>query len=358
MTRAQTAEQKAAAAWLKKQTGKMTDAHELEVDEAIAVTVAVERWLQSHQVEYAPATDIPMSMIDVRKSRSNQARKDPIVPESVERFTLAMKAGAVFPPIVVYPYGGKLVIIDGNNRHESALRAKLDTIRGIVIADTTPGELIQLLTVQANATHGVTPDLSWRLRQAFHLVSMGFTDQIAADVCSVTVNQIQHARRVQEADARALKLKIMGFGDLSATTRGNLGTLKDDAVFSRASLLAISSGMTIDEVRDMNRELKKYSSEKSRLDFIESLHADRGIASSQRKALGSTARHAPRQQSAKALLVSGSGMILRADEQTLVKSIVTKHDYDQVQARLKALEEKILAMYVALETVQIESDEE
>ncbi len=340
--------------WLRQQSKKIGLGDELSLDQTAVAAIEVERWLQHHKVEYAPPTNVPMSLIDAKRSRANQARRDAIVMDSVDRFAAAMKAGAVFPPIVVYPYVGKVVIIDGNNRHEAARRASLDVIRGIVVADSTPSELIQLLTVEANASHGVTPELPWRLRQAFHLISLGFTDAQAAAAASVTTQQITMHRKLEESDKRAKVLRIAGFGDMPATSRASLAVLRDDAVFFQAAQTAVKTGMIIDDVRDMIRAVRKETSEANRVAAIGRIAEERGIEAAARRATG----HAPRVSSPKTALSSGIGLIMSCDEGQLARSILTFKDKDLIMKRLKGLEDKLLSLLVALETVHPDEDED
>jgi ParB-like chromosome segregation protein Spo0J len=335
--------------WLRSQTKHITSGGDLPVSQAQAASVEVESWLQGHGISYAPATAIPMHLIDEKRSRANQARRDAIVSESVDRFAVALKGGTTFPPIVVYAAGGRLIIIDGNNRQAAARKAGLDTISGIIIADDTPSELIQLLTVQANAHHGVTPELSWRLLQAFHLCSLGFTDAQAASAASVSAPQIRTARQVQEADQRARSMKIVGFTDLPASARQALSVLKDDAVFFQASRVAISTAMTTEEIRDMTRAVKALTSEGARIEHIGNLAKERGIEAATRKATGKALR---RVSSPKTALASGIGLLLKVDTAALARQIVTTHDRDLLRQRVSALETKVLELMFALDQLK------
>lgn len=334
--------------WLKAQTKKITEGAELPVTAHTAGAVEVESWLQSHQIAYAPPACIPMSVIDEKRSRTNQARRDPIVTESVDRFAAAMRAGKVFPPIVTYPSGGKLVIIDGNNRQAAARKAGLDTVFGVIIADDTPSELIQLLTVEANGHHGVTPELSWRLQQAFYLVSLGFTDQVAAEAAAVTIGQLRNHRAVAEADQRARAMRIGGFGALSLNARQALGVLKDEAVFFQAAKVSVDTAMTVDEIRDLVREVKARTSEGARIEFIGRIAKERGIEAATKKAMG---RAVGRVSSPKQSLVAGIGKVLKVDEAALVRQIVTTTDRDLIRTRLGELERKLIRLSLALSTL-------
>ncbi len=334
--------------WLKAQAKRVSDGEELPVTAPVAALVEVEAWLQRHGVQYAPPSAVPMSVIDEKKSRANQARRDPIVAESVDRFTAAMKAGQVFPPIVAYPSGGKLVIIDGNNRQAAARKAGTDTILGIIIAEDTPSELIQLLTVEANAHHGVTPELSWRIQQANHLRSLGYSDQQAADASSIGVQQLRAARAAQEADQRARALKVAGFSAMAQVSRQSLNVLKDEAVFYQAAKVAVETGMTSEEIRDLVRTVKSLPSEGARIEHIGSVAKTRGIERATKKALGRTMS---RVTSPKQSLVAGIGKVLAVDEAALVRQVVTSHDRDQINDRLKQLARKLSTIQAAMSTL-------
>lgn len=333
--------------WLRSQMRRTSPGEPLEVSEQVAAKVEVEAWLQSHGVEYVGPLQIAMEMIDEKRSRLNQARKDPLVADSVERFAGAMKDGAVFPPIVVYPVAGKVVIVDGNNRQAGARRAGQGFIAAYLIAETTPSELIQLMTVEANGRHGVTPDAQWRTRQALHLTTLGFTDAQAAKAASVTVQQLRTARGIQEADARARELRIGGFSDLPGTSRQALGVLRDQAVFYQAAKTAINTGMSIDDIRNMTREVKGCASEEDRLRVVTRIANDRSIEAQTKRGTGQAAN---RVKSPKTALITGVGQLMSVKEDDLCRQIITAHDRDLITNRLTLLVDKILSIQVAMET--------
>lgn len=334
--------------WLKSQTRRVGDGRPLPVAAPVAVTVEVEAWLQRHGIQYAPPAAIPMPVIDEKRSRANQARRDALVSDSVDRYATAMRNGAAFPPIVTYPAGGRLIIIDGNNRQAAARKAGLDTIIGIVIAEDTPSELIQRLTVEANVRHGLTPELAWRIQQAFYLCKLGHTDQAAAESAAVSIQQLRSARSVQEADQRARALKIANFADLASTSRQALGVLKDEAVFYQAAKVAVETSMTAEEIRDMIREVKSLPSEGARIEHIGAVAKTRGIERATRKALGKAIN---RVSSPKQTLVSGIGKILAVDEASLVRQTLTSHERDQINHRLRLLDRKLATIRVAMSTL-------
>lgn len=335
--------------WLRRINSKIDIGSELVVSAEVAATVEVEAWLQEHNIEYAPAMAIPMSYIDERRSRANQARKDPLVADSVERYTTAWKAGAKFPPIVGYIVTGKFVIIDGNNRQAAARKAGKDDILGIVISADTPSELIQLLTIEANAHHGVTPDLGWRLQQAFYLCGVGFSDTDAAAAASVSIQQLRNARALKEADQRARALKVNDFADLPATSRQALNALKEDPVFYQAAVVAVGTKMITEEIRDMMRQVKLERSEGARIALIGQIAQERDIEARTAKAVG---KSITKVSSPKQALVAGIGMIMKCDAAALVRQILTTTDRDIVNDRLAKLIDKVLELQVGMENLK------
>lgn len=335
--------------WLKSQTRRISEGGALPVDARRAAAMEVERWLQGREVHYAPPTAIPLDLIDERRSRKNQARQEAIVTESVERFSAAMRGGDVFPPIVVFAEGGKLIIIDGNNRQAAAKKAGRDTIDGIIIAADTPGELIQLLTVEANARHGVTPDPAWRLHQAVYLTSIGHNADTAAAVCGVSPSAISNYKAIQQAERRADALRINGFTALPVSHRLGLARIKDDPVFYQAAKLVISTGMTQSEVGALLRHFRALASEGARIDYIGSLAKEREVEAAVRKATG---KAAARVSSPKTGLVTGIGMLLKVDPAALIRQIVTSNDRDLITARVKQLEDKLLEIQVAMDSLK------
>lgn len=341
-----TAAKGAGTDWLKLQSKRVTDGVAGTVGLQEALSVPVEAWLREHGVQYAPPGMIPLSIVDIKRSLGNQARRDPLVQDSVDRFAIGMKEGAYFPPIVAFAFAGKLVIVDGNNRVAAAMRANLTEIFGIVISERTPSETIQRLTVEANAHHGVTPELSWRLEQAFHLISIGYTDGAAAAAAGVSTSQITTGRRLREADERAREMRIPGFESLPATTRGLLAQFKDDPVFLAAAKLVISSEMTIEEVREMIRTVKNFNSEAAKLAAVEGIVQERAVMHGSSRAVG---RPVARVNSPKAQLISGSGMILKSNAEDLVRNLRTEEDRLAVLDRVKSLELYLAGLRAAIE---------
>lgn len=341
-----------ATKWLQGQKNKVRDGDVAgATDRAKAAAVEVEEWLRSHGVRFAPATNIPMAMIDERASRNNQARREPIVAESVDRFATSLRNDAVFPPIVVFPRNHKLVVVDGNNRHAATKKVGRDSIWGIVISEDVTSDMIHLLTVEANAKHGVTPPLEWRIQQAFHLSSLGFRDEEVAGATGISVQQLRGARSVREADQRASALRIAGFDQLAATTRQVLNAIRDEAVFFQAARIAIGTKMTGEEVRDLCRHLKTLPSEAARITHLGEVARERELEAATRNIEGKRMRAVTSPQLG---LVTGLGQLLKVDAAALARQVVTEKDRDLLMKRLELATDHILNIQVALEQIHMQ----
>ncbi len=341
--------------WLRIQAKLIGEGEELPVSTEVAATVEVEAWLQQRGVQYAPATQIPMNLIDEARSRGNQARREPIVAESVDRFAAAMRSGAVFPPIVVYADAGKLVIIDGNNRQAAARRVGASSILGFTISEETPSELVHLLTVEANSRHGVTPELAWRIQQAFGLAAMGWPDAQAAEAAGMALATFRTARSAQEADQLARALRVSGFGDLPASAKVALAAVRrDEAVFAHLARLAVGTSMTTDEIREVTRALKGLPSEAARLEYLAAAGKERAASRPVRN-VGKGGPHS-RLHSPRVALMAGVGKVLAINAGDLARQITTRHDRDMVLKRVEAARKQLALIEAALGSIALDED--
>lgn len=332
--------------WLRRTGSNIAPRNSLtDKDRTVASMVEVEAWLQRRGVAYAPSTDIPMSMIDSKRSLMNQARRDPLVSDSVERYVVGYKKNDPFPPIVCYAVGNRLVIVDGNNRHAAAKKAGRESMLGIVIDEKTPSDLIQLLTVEANARHGKVEPLEWRVKQAIGLVALGRTMEESAEAAGLSMTQLRNAKKSYDADNRARSLKIFGFSEISATAKQYLAGIKDDPIFRAASILVVGRKLSVEQVMALVRDVKAARSEAERLEVIreasDEYEVDRIIRKGEKKGFGS-----PPQR-----IFTGAGIFKACDPTELVASIRTKHDRDEVNRRLEEAQEHIFAIQEAMEAL-------
>lgn len=311
-----------------------------------ALDSQVERWIQRFEVKYAPKSMIPIGLIDEKGSLGNQARQEPLVPESVERFTMSLKAGEYLPAVVVYPVGNKVRIIDGNNRFAAHKKAGSQFIPGYIVDENIPTETILRMTINANVGHGVTPDQKWRVKQAAMLVANGFTAEVAAADAGVSRNVLQSYQAAVRFDARAKALKIQGCADLANASKVALVAVQNDAVFYQMTRTAIDTGMFSDDVRRMIKETRALPDEATQIQNIATIAADRKLEEQQRKAgvrPGNTLA-SPRQS-----LISAIGKILHIDPAELARSVLTDLEAREVINRCYKAADVLMEVATALE---------
>jgi hypothetical protein len=269
-----------------------------------------------------------------------------VIEDSVTRYAAAMKAGDTFPPVVGYMSGQKVVLIDGNNRDAAARRASLGSIKAYVLHPETPSETIHLMTVDANAHHGVTPSLTWRLTQANFLVGIGFTREKACTAAAVTVRQLSDYQSSVRADQRAKALKVGGdFSKLSNTAKVTLGSLQSDPVFMQASRVAVDTSMKADEIRDFVREVKSCRDESTMIDAIVKTATARRLEAAAVEALGRGAVI----KSPKQGLITGLGKIAHAEPTDIARCVITDSEREELVRRCYEASEKLLQITTALE---------
>ena len=234
-----------------------------------------ESWLTSRGVTFSPPRRIPLEKIKRTESRQNQARAEALLPETVDRYVAALRAGAAFPPIVVFRSGGGYRIIDGNHRDESHVKAGREDIAVYTVADDTPSETIELLTVEANTRHGQPTDQAWLVTQALHLLATGHDIDTVTSATGVTEGAIRLAKRSIKADERARRLGIFEWERLSTTARASLSAIPTDPVFAAAAEVVLDSGMSTDDLKGFLRQIKAANSEADALRVIGSVAEER-----------------------------------------------------------------------------------
>lgn len=206
----------------------------------------IEAWLngQTPPVAFEPCRMIKLDQINESASRSNQARDIPVSTETVDRYAQMIRNGDKFPPMVVYRNGNKYVVIDGNNRLAAAKKENVTEWECYVLADDVTSEMIQLLTMGANARHGLPVSAEWRSHQANHLMNLGFSNDVVAKTLGMSSRGIKDAQKVergrQHADALGLT-KL--WKEMSFTNRNLVANFSDDQIFANLLKLVVDLNM-------------------------------------------------------------------------------------------------------------------
>lgn len=289
-----------------------------------ALRSEVEAWLNSFGVKYVGPEVISLTLIDVKESRGQQARETPIVEDTVQGVLVSLNEGRYVKPIVTFVQGNKASIIDGNNRDEAHRRAGRDGIESYVVDSDTPSATIARMLVDANSHHPQRPDLSWRVKQAAHLMAAyGITREQAIMDANITSTQLSSYLKLVEADKRAGILKIKDFtgeNGLPESSRRALHRIPMDTAFHSAARLAIDTGMNSTEVDELQLQVKRFKSEGEMLAFIDKARKERVEAERGRRA-GSKLKKDPKNN-----LSEGVGKVLAVDPVQLAQSCLTDID--------------------------------
>jgi len=308
----------------------------------------IESWLKQRGARFLRCIEVPLANFDDRASRANQARPTALVPETVERYTVAMRAKATFPPVVAYRTAAssqRFVLIDGNNRIAAARKAGWSTFPTYVLVEPST-ELIALLTVEANRAHGEPVPTEWRVRQAVNLVSLGYRLEQACEAANVTAQTVRNYRGANVADTRARQLRVAGFSSLPMQHKYVLGALKYDEVFHQAAAVAVGTSMTTAECAAFVREIKAQRSEVDQLRVIgETMDHRKAILASE-KAIGRTAHKV---SSAKMALVSAVGKIMHVQSLDLLRQVTTDLERMELKSRIDDCLEHLIDLGAALE---------
>lgn len=181
-----------------------------------------------------------IDQINERESRKNQARPIAIEPETVDKYAVAMKAGDVFPYLLVLPIGDRFLILAGNHRHGAYKKAGIREFGAFVLDRKTPAEIIDLLVLSTNAKNALPVDAEWRSKQAVQLLKVGVSRALVLKKSGLAPITLTMAEKAAEATLRAARLDVAGFDDLSLDPQYHLGMLDDDGLFVEAARLVCS----------------------------------------------------------------------------------------------------------------------
>lgn len=326
----------------------MTNTHPPAIPAPIC-SEEVEGWLRARGANFLRCMLIPVVNFDERASRNNQARPAPIHPETVDRYALAMRRGERFPPLVAYRTSDKstsFIIISGNHRLAAGKKAGLKGLPTYVLASDTKPELIILLTVEANARHGKEVSTEWRVKQALNLVEVGWKIETACEAAQISTQLLSTYKGAYAADERARRLKITRFSDLGVKARKNLDGLRMDNVFMQAAITALDTDMNVGEIQALVREIKKHPSEAEQISHIGMVADERRKVAEQQKLLQRSSHvvNNPKQS-----LITGIGKIMHCDGPTLVRTLITDSEKQEVWDRLAKVADKVLELQVLVE---------
>jgi hypothetical protein len=147
-------------------------------------------------------SEMRLSVAAIRLDGGTQPRAQ-LSHETLDDYALAMKAGAVFPPVVVFYDGTDYWLADGFHRVRAALLEEI----GDVLADVRQGTQRDavLYSVGANSDHGVPRNNEDKRRAVRRLLEdsewVQWSDHTIADRCRVSQPFVSKLREQTEREA-------------------------------------------------------------------------------------------------------------------------------------------------------------
>lgn len=246
----------------------------------------VEEWLDANRVKWQLIA-IPLAEVDFDASHRNQARVSmPVIPEVVERYATAMKAGDRFPPIVAYqpktqrrerrPAGLRYILIDGIQRAEAMRVNAVEFTWAYVVQDASDQQL-SVLTYTANGKHGMPTSQDDRMVQAIYLVESGASASMAARLMSVDDKRLRQLIKRTTTERRLVTNGVVRWQTIGAQQIDRLAALRNDNVLKEAAQLVADARMSSHETNALVTSVNTKRNEKQQLQVIEEARAEREI---------------------------------------------------------------------------------
>lgn len=289
----------------------------------------VEKHLDDRLVKWRYVENVPLSQVDERNSLRNQARFEPLHEDVVARYTEAMERGDEFPALVgAQKKDGDYILTDGNHRYQAKKRSKAESVDIYVV--TGSPEVLQLLTFEANARHGMPPSIDERMRHAIYLIDNGASHESAAASTGLQKSQVTSAWASERADRRARSLGVTrGWAKLTKSQRERLAGISTDAGFVEATKLVVDTRMSTLDTQRLANAMKPLRSDKAQIEAVEMMREQlREMKSSESGPVTSV-------MNARRLLIPHVAYIVSADIEAIVNSTITNAQAEDIIRRLK-----------------------
>lgn len=306
----------------------MRDVNDSDVRHS-ASSVQIEERLTARHIDYQLEPNYSIDGIVDTEGHQVRLIEHRAPTEMVTRYAQQMKAGAVFPAIVVNERGE---LIDGNTRRRAALKAGGSTIPAYICRDLTRLQA-RALSVELNQANGLPMDeseLHAYVRSAVH-EGHELDSKTCARITGVRPSTLERWKAQAHFEQRA---KRGGIGDvdvaaLSESVQAALNGIRLIQVLIEATSVALVARMSSSAVRAMVTRINSATSE---ADAISVVAAERAARSDDIRAIASgfVARRRVGQRSAMHIAA-----LLKLDVDDLLE--VAPENREQTVARLRDL---------------------
>lgn len=305
----------------------------------------IEAMLDSAAVRWERTT-VALDDINEAASLRNQARiGEPLDADTVERYTIDMRSGAVFPPVLARRRGrGKLVLLGGNHRFAAARASGRVSLPAYVV-EVEDEALATRLMYEDNRRHGLAPSREERLQQALHLSETGWTVRDAATAVGVPETTLATYRTITRASRRAAALGVGAmFDSLGWEKRSRLAQL-NDPVLVEATRLVSGAHLTSAATVDLTRRLSAAGSDAAALRIVGDAIEEHRSTIQERA--GRSRRRGPAPAASRA--ASAVSVLLELDPADVAATVPSAFGRTELRRKLNALGPWALAAMRALQ---------
>ena len=240
-----------------------------------ASSVQIEERLAARHIDYRFEPNYSIDTILDAEGHQVRLIEHRAPTEMVTRYAQQMKAGAVFPAIVVNELGQ---LIDGNTRRRAALKAGRSTIPAYICRDLTQLQA-RALSVELNQANGLSMDeneLHAYVRSAV-LEGQTLDTKACARITGVRPSKLERWKAQAQFEQRA---KQCGVRDaevavLPESVQAALNGVRLVPVLIEASAVAAAARMPLSAVRRMVSQINAATSEAAALEVVEGERAAR-----------------------------------------------------------------------------------
>lgn len=300
---------------------------------------ALEKYFDSKMVDYQFFSALPIEEVDVEASIRNQARiENAVIPSRVAQYAEAKRRGDVFPALVGYRSGNRVVIMDGNNRFHADLEVEARTVPFYIVKGKA--EILTVMTYELNRRNGERPSKVDDEKQGIHLLDTGLTVDEAAATVGLTRNVLQNLWLVEQANRRARFLGIRGWDKLSNTAKKTLRMLGSDVVFREFARFAIDGKLTVTEINEAVRAINAERSEGEQLASIDRVKKTAKEAVQERAGK----RQSPNYKNPRALVLAHLNYLAKANAEDIVRACLTVEQRGEIRDQCFEVAERLLML--------------
>ena len=298
-----------------------------------AASAQTENKLAARHVSYVFEPNLDIKQI--RDVEGNQVRlSEHRAPKAmVDRFAEQMKAGAIFPAIVV---NDRYEIVDGNSRCMAAQRNKREVIAAYVCSDLSALQA-RSLSVELNQSHGLSMTDEEIRAFVTGAVEEGqvLDPKVYARMTGVKASTLARWAAAKHFDMRAARdgLASDRLKDLADSVRAALNVARLKAVFRQVTSLAVDARVPATQLRTIITEANAAPSEAEALAVVARAREAR---SEDIRTIASGFKGAPRKSKSSAFHIGG---LLRCEVADLLD--VSPDKQAEMFTRMSCLQERL-----------------